>query len=222
MTAQMACKGFLPLATRCWKYALTCGSCCLALKAGMYRAERIWRLPAFDSRVFLWTLLPDSKALGSRPANFTHSRWDRPGGGNRSSPMSAMALVSAMPLMPVSNASARLSSGYWPIKASASAVRRSMRFPNWAVARLASFSTAFGVSWVAVSVCRWFLAAAFCPVSAFTLAKRNCAQRASRRLAASRRRSPCARRIRPRCRHRRHRSCCFSATPWQSCGTLWG
>jgi hypothetical protein len=30
------------------------------------------RLGSFD---FLWTLLPDSKVLGSSPANLTHSRW---------------------------------------------------------------------------------------------------------------------------------------------------
>jgi len=59
-----------------------------------------------------------------------------------------------MPLMPISNVSIRLSSGCLSIKISVSAVKRSMRFSNWVIANLASLSTAFGVSDVAVSACR--------------------------------------------------------------------
>jgi len=75
--------------------------------------------------------------------------------------MSARALVLPMPLMPISKARIRSRSGYLPIKISAPAVKLSMRFSNWAIASLTSLSIAFGVSYVAVSACRWFLAAAF-------------------------------------------------------------
>ena len=127
------------------------GSCCLALRAGIYRAERICRLPALEIHAFLWTLFPESNALGSSPANFTHSRWDRSGGSNNNSPIRAIALVWAIPLMPTSSPITRLSSGCFSIQATASAVRESIRFSSWEMASLASRSTAFGVSWVAVS-----------------------------------------------------------------------
>ena len=39
---------------------------------------------------------------------------------------------------------------------------------------------------------------------------------------ASRRQSPCARRIGPACRHRPHPSCCSSSTLWRSCGRTSG
>src|SRR3989338_2563819 len=103
-------------------------------------------------RVFLWTLLPESKARGSRPADFTHSRWESPCGNSRSSPMSAMALVWAMPLMPVSNWNARSRSGCFPIKASASLLKQAMRFSSWEIASPTSRSTAFGFSFDALSV----------------------------------------------------------------------
>jgi hypothetical protein len=70
--------GFLAVIDEVLKIGLDMGSCCFALKAGIYRAERIWRLPALERRTFLCTLLPDSNALGSSPANLTHSRWDKP------------------------------------------------------------------------------------------------------------------------------------------------
>ena len=73
ITAQTPCNGFLPFATRWSKYALMCGSCCLALRAGIYRAERICLLPALDMRVFLWTLFPESNALGSSQVGWAHA-----------------------------------------------------------------------------------------------------------------------------------------------------
>ncbi|PPD31889.1 MAG: hypothetical protein CTY18_12000 [Methylomonas sp.] len=74
------------------------------------------------------------KALGSSPANLTHSRCDRWGGNNSSSPIKAMALVWAMPLMPVNNSKTRSSAGYWRINAKASVARASMRFSSWVIA----------------------------------------------------------------------------------------
>ena len=138
-----------------------CVSCCLALKAGIYRADRRYRLPALDSRAFLWTLLPDSNALESSPANFTHCRWESPGGNSNSSPIKAMALVLAIPLMPTGNTKTLASSGCLLINARAWAAKASIRFSNWLMASLASRSTALGVSPVATKACKWFLAAAF-------------------------------------------------------------
>ncbi len=134
----------------------------------IYSAARICWLPDLARHGFLWTLLPDSKACGASLANLPHCRCDRSGGNNNSSPINALALVSAMPLIPINKSSIRLSSGCFSIKTKAAAVSWVRRFSNWLLASLASLSTDFGVSTVTVRACNWFLAAAFCLVSAWT------------------------------------------------------
>jgi hypothetical protein len=110
MTAQIACIYFKPLfSIKCLQYPLTLSSCLVATRAGIYKAWRIYLLPALLMRSFFATLESDSTCRGSKPAWATYCFAAMPPCKIINSASICTALASGMLLIPMIIAKATLS-----------------------------------------------------------------------------------------------------------------